>query len=167
MSEGICPRICPGFCIPGLTGKADMGRYYGLDLRRRVIDAIEGGMSGRGAAARFSVAGGRAISFAGFVWRFSIAGFDSLGLRFNDRFSRRFDWSCSISIACGTRLDWAGGGRNCRSFRQCDRQVFFQSRHQFTALRDSPAPSGYEACKHACGDRSPIVAAVLPSPSWR
>ena len=33
-----------------------MGRYYGLDLRQRVVDAIEGGLSARGAAARFSVA---------------------------------------------------------------------------------------------------------------
>jgi len=40
-----------------------MGRYYGLDLRRRVVDAIEGGMSARGAAARFSVAASTAINW--------------------------------------------------------------------------------------------------------
>jgi len=40
-----------------------MGRYYGLDLRRRVVDAIEGGMSARGAAARFSVAPSTAINW--------------------------------------------------------------------------------------------------------
>ena len=38
-----------------------MGRYYGLDLRRRVIEAIDGGMSARGAAARFSVGESTAI----------------------------------------------------------------------------------------------------------
>lgn len=32
-----------------------MARAYGLDLRRRVIEAIDGGMSARAAAARFSV----------------------------------------------------------------------------------------------------------------
>ena len=40
-----------------------MGRYYGLDLRRRVIVAIEGGMSARAAAARFSVAPSTAINW--------------------------------------------------------------------------------------------------------
>ncbi len=48
---------------PGADREADMGRYYGLDLRRRVIDAIEGGMSARGAAARFSVAPSTAINW--------------------------------------------------------------------------------------------------------
>lgn len=38
-----------------------MGYYYGVDLRRRVVDAIEEGMSARGAAARFSVAPSTAI----------------------------------------------------------------------------------------------------------
>lgn len=33
-----------------------MVRPYGIELRRRVIDAIDGGMSARAAAARFSVA---------------------------------------------------------------------------------------------------------------
>ena len=32
-----------------------MARAYGLDLRRRVIEAIDGGISARAAAARFSV----------------------------------------------------------------------------------------------------------------
>ncbi|HKK01541.1 MAG TPA: IS630 family transposase [Desulfuromonadales bacterium] len=40
-----------------------MGRAYGLDLRRRVIEAIDGGMSARGAAARFSVAPSTAINW--------------------------------------------------------------------------------------------------------
>ena len=40
-----------------------MGRAYGLDLRHRVIDAIEDGLSARGAAARFSVAASTAIKW--------------------------------------------------------------------------------------------------------
>lgn len=40
-----------------------MGRYYGLDLRQRVVDAIEAGMSARSAAARFSVAPSTAIKW--------------------------------------------------------------------------------------------------------
>ena len=40
---------------------ADMGFYYGLDPRLRVVDAIDGGMSARSAAARFSVAPSTAI----------------------------------------------------------------------------------------------------------
>jgi transposase len=48
---------------PEANREADMGRCYGLDLRRRVIDAIEGGMSARGAAARFSVAPSTAINW--------------------------------------------------------------------------------------------------------
>ena len=38
-----------------------MGHCYSLDLRRRVIEAIEGGMSARGAAARVSVGEATAI----------------------------------------------------------------------------------------------------------
>jgi len=33
-----------------------MGRAYGIDLRQRVVDAIEAGLSHRQAAARFSIA---------------------------------------------------------------------------------------------------------------
>lgn len=40
-----------------------MGRCYSLDLRRRVIDAIDGGLSARTAAARFSVAPSTAINW--------------------------------------------------------------------------------------------------------
>ncbi len=40
-----------------------MGFCYGLDLRRRVVDAIDGGMSSRSAAARFSVAPSTAINW--------------------------------------------------------------------------------------------------------
>lgn len=40
-----------------------MARAYGLDLRRRVIEAIDGGQSARGAAARFSVGISTAISW--------------------------------------------------------------------------------------------------------
>ena len=40
-----------------------MARAYGLDLRRRVVEAIDGGMSARGAAARFSVGISTAISW--------------------------------------------------------------------------------------------------------
>ena len=40
-----------------------MGHCYGLDLRRRVIEAIEGGMSARGAAERYSVAASTAINW--------------------------------------------------------------------------------------------------------
>ena len=32
-----------------------MARAFGLDLRRRVVEAIDGGMSARGAAARYSI----------------------------------------------------------------------------------------------------------------
>ena len=46
-----------------LIREADMGFYYGLDLRRRVVDAIDGGMSARSAAARFSVAPSTAINW--------------------------------------------------------------------------------------------------------
>ncbi|MFZ5705964.1 MAG: helix-turn-helix domain-containing protein [Pseudomonadota bacterium] len=38
-----------------------MGRCYGNDLRRRVVEAIDGGLSARAAAARFSVAPSTAI----------------------------------------------------------------------------------------------------------
>ena len=38
-----------------------MGFCYGDDLRRRVVDAIDGGLSARGAAERFSVAPSTAI----------------------------------------------------------------------------------------------------------
>ena len=38
-----------------------MARAYGIDLRRRVIEAIDGGMSARAAAARFSVGVATAI----------------------------------------------------------------------------------------------------------
>ena len=38
-----------------------MGHCYGDDLRRRVVSAIDGGMSARAAAARFSVAPSTAI----------------------------------------------------------------------------------------------------------
>ena len=38
-----------------------MGRCYSLDLRGRVIEAIDGGMSARGAAARFSIGEATAI----------------------------------------------------------------------------------------------------------
>lgn len=40
-----------------------MARAFGLDLRRRVVEAIDGGMSARGAAARFSVGVSTAISW--------------------------------------------------------------------------------------------------------
>jgi transposase len=40
-----------------------MARAYGLDLRRRVIAAIEDGLSARAAAARFSVAPSTAINW--------------------------------------------------------------------------------------------------------
>lgn len=40
-----------------------MARAYGLDLRRRVVEAIDGGMSARGAAARFSVGISTAINW--------------------------------------------------------------------------------------------------------
>ena len=43
--------------------EADMGLCYGLDLRRRVVDAIDGGVSARSAAARFSVAPSTAINW--------------------------------------------------------------------------------------------------------
>ena len=40
-----------------------MGRYYGLDLRRRVVEAIDGGQSARGAARRFSIGVSTAINW--------------------------------------------------------------------------------------------------------
>lgn len=40
-----------------------MARAYGMDLRRRVIGAIDAGMSARGAAARFSVGASTAINW--------------------------------------------------------------------------------------------------------
>jgi len=40
-----------------------MARAYGLDLRRRVVDAIDGGFSARAAADRFSVAPSTAINW--------------------------------------------------------------------------------------------------------
>ena len=43
-----------------------MARAYGLDLRRRVIAAIDAGMSARGAAARLSVSASTAINWR---WR--------------------------------------------------------------------------------------------------
>lgn len=46
---------------PEVIREADMGRYYGNDLRRRVVEAIDGGLSARSAAARFSVAPSTAI----------------------------------------------------------------------------------------------------------
>lgn len=48
---------------PETYREADMGRFYGLDLRRRVVEAIEGGLSARGAAARYSVAASTAITW--------------------------------------------------------------------------------------------------------
>jgi transposase len=45
--------------------EAEMARPYSLDLRRRVIDAIEGGLSTRAAARRFSIG----ISTAGSWYR--------------------------------------------------------------------------------------------------
>ncbi len=38
-----------------------MGHCYGNDLRRRVVEAVTGGLSARGAAARFRVAPATAI----------------------------------------------------------------------------------------------------------
>lgn len=40
-----------------------MARAYGMDLRRRVIDAIDGGLSARSAAAHFSIGVSTAISW--------------------------------------------------------------------------------------------------------
>jgi transposase len=40
-----------------------MARAYGLDLRRRVVEAVDGGLSARGAAARFSVGISTAINW--------------------------------------------------------------------------------------------------------
>lgn len=40
-----------------------MGRFYGLDLRRRVVEAIDGGLSARAAAARYCVAASTAITW--------------------------------------------------------------------------------------------------------
>lgn len=48
---------------PEVIWEADMARAYGLDLRHRVIDAIESGQSARAAAARFSVAPSTAINW--------------------------------------------------------------------------------------------------------
>jgi transposase len=41
--------------LPAICGEAFMGKPYSLDLRERVIAAIEGGLSTRQAAARFSI----------------------------------------------------------------------------------------------------------------
>lgn len=49
-------------CLQGLL-EADMVRPYGIELRQRVVDAIDGGMSARSAAARFSVAPSSAIKW--------------------------------------------------------------------------------------------------------
>jgi transposase len=46
-----------------------MASAHGLDLRRRVIEAIDAGMSARAAAARFSVGASTAIN-----WRWREAG---------------------------------------------------------------------------------------------
>ena len=48
---------------PEVIREADMARAYGLDLRRRVVEAIDGGMSARGAAARYSVGASTAITW--------------------------------------------------------------------------------------------------------
>ena len=48
---------------PESVREADMARAYGLDLRRRVVEAIDGGFSARAAAARFSVAPSTAITW--------------------------------------------------------------------------------------------------------
>ena len=40
-----------------------MGRWYGLELRHRVVEAINGGLSARAAAERFSVAPSTAINW--------------------------------------------------------------------------------------------------------
>ena len=48
---------------PEQIWETDMGYAYGLDLRCRVIEAVEGGLSARGAAARFSVAASTAINW--------------------------------------------------------------------------------------------------------
>jgi len=48
---------------PEVIWEADMARAYGLDLRRRVVEAIDGGLSARGAAARFSVGVSTAINW--------------------------------------------------------------------------------------------------------
>ena len=46
---------------PEAIWESDMGHCYGNDLRRRVVEAITGGLSARGAAARFRVAPSTAI----------------------------------------------------------------------------------------------------------
>ena len=43
--------------------EADMGLCYSLDLRQRLVAAIDGGLSARAAAARFSVAPSTAINW--------------------------------------------------------------------------------------------------------
>lgn len=48
---------------PEVIREADMARAYGLDLRRRVVEAIDGGLSARSAADRFSVAPSTAINW--------------------------------------------------------------------------------------------------------
>ncbi|NIJ43560.1 transposase [Parvibaculum indicum] len=48
---------------PEADREADMARAYGMDLRRRVVDAIEAGLSARMAADRFSVAPSTAINW--------------------------------------------------------------------------------------------------------
>jgi transposase len=40
---------------PEVYWEADMARVYGVDLRRRVVEAIAGELSARSAAARFSI----------------------------------------------------------------------------------------------------------------
>jgi transposase len=48
---------------PECNREADMGRCYSLDLRERVVEAIDVGLSARAAAARFSVAPSTAINW--------------------------------------------------------------------------------------------------------
>jgi transposase len=48
---------------PEAIREVNMARAYGLDLRRRVVDAIDGGLSARAASARFSVAPSTAINW--------------------------------------------------------------------------------------------------------
>jgi transposase len=46
-----------------LFTEADMVRPFGFELRRRVVDAIDEGMSARAPAARFSLAPSSAIKW--------------------------------------------------------------------------------------------------------
>ena len=48
---------------PEAFWEADMGYCYGNDLRRRVIEAIDGGLAARTASVRFSVAPSTAINW--------------------------------------------------------------------------------------------------------